>query len=76
MIDRGPGIPHPQPPTDGGKPPTDAAEERGRGIHLIRALTEAARFESVCDEGGAVHMWKRLVWRPDAPWGPESSSGT
>ncbi len=42
--------------------------EGGRGIDLIRALTEHAAFGTVSGEGATVHMWKRLQWRSKAPW--------
>lgn len=72
VIDRGEGIR--VVPVEEAVPVVDAHDESGRGIDLIRALTESARFDTVSDEGGAVRMWKRLEWQPGAPWpsGPPS----
>lgn len=41
--------------------------ESGRGLALMRALTDQAMFDSVSGDGGAVHLMKRLRWAPDAP---------
>ena len=50
-----------------GTPMPDPTAESGRGLALIRALTDQAVFDSVSGDGGAVHLMKRLRWSPDAP---------
>ena len=45
----------------------DPTAESGRGLALMRALTDQAIFDSVSGDGGAVHLMKRLRWLPDAP---------
>ena len=45
--------------------PTSMAEldaEEGRGIALMRALTDRAVFDTVTGGGGSVHMMKHLRW--------------
>jgi serine/threonine-protein kinase RsbW len=75
VLDRGAGIPSaavdlPVPDVDQSVPGSSLPEETGRGIDLIQALTEGARFDTTVDgHGGAVHMWKRLDWEHGAaPW--------
>jgi serine/threonine-protein kinase RsbW len=55
-----------QPPPHGSSMPGPTAES-GRGLALMRALTDQAVFDSVSGDGGAVHLMKRLRWSPDAP---------
>jgi serine/threonine-protein kinase RsbW len=45
----------------------DPTAESGRGLALMRALTDRAVFDSVSGDGGAVHLMKRLRWSADAP---------
>jgi serine/threonine-protein kinase RsbW len=45
----------------------DATAESGRGLALMRALTDEAVFDSVSGNGWVVHLTKRLRWAPDAP---------
>lgn len=40
--------------------------EQGRGLQLLRALTDAVRFESRPEKGTIVHFEKRLVWADGA----------
>ena len=63
VIDFGSGFGHPQP---GAAMPEPTAES-GRGLALIRALTDQAVFDSVSGDGGAVRLMKRLRWSPGAP---------
>lgn len=48
--------------------------ENGRGIDLIRALTEATTFDTTASGGTALHMWKRLQWTDHAPWDTPTGS--
>jgi len=50
-----------------GHPMPDPTAESGRGLALMRALTDRAIFDSVSGDGGTVHLMKRLRWSPDAP---------
>lgn len=63
VIDFGAGFGQLQP----GSPMPDPTAESGRGLALMRALTDQAVFDSVSGDGGAVHLMKRLRWAPDAP---------
>jgi len=54
-------------PLPDGSPMPDPTAESGRGLALMRALTDRAVFDSVSGDGGAVHLMKRLRWSPDAP---------
>jgi serine/threonine-protein kinase RsbW len=45
----------------------DPTAESGRGLALMRALTDQAVFDSVSGDGGTVHLMKRLRWSPGAP---------
>ena len=63
VIDFGAGFGHLQP----GIAMPDPTAESGRGLALMRALTDQAIFDSVSGDGGAVHLMKRLRWSPDAP---------
>ncbi|NYI05490.1 ATP-binding protein [Allostreptomyces psammosilenae] len=47
------------------EPPTDA--ERGRGLHLIRALSDSVQFRRHPDTGSVVSFDKTLKWRPGRP---------
>lgn len=40
----------------------ETTDEGGRGIALMRALTDQAVFDSVTGGGGSVHLVKRLRW--------------
>ena len=40
----------------------DHWDENGRGIALMKALSDLAVFDSVEGEGGSVHLTKRLRW--------------
>jgi serine/threonine-protein kinase RsbW len=66
VIDQGPGLTPVKPPSAADHPGLVA--EDGRGIEIIRALTEHAAFDTVSGEGAAVRMWKRLQWKSQAPW--------
>jgi serine/threonine-protein kinase RsbW len=63
VIDFGGGFGHLQP----GSPMPDPTAESGRGLALMRALTDQAIFDSVSGDGGAVHLMKRLRWAANAP---------
>jgi serine/threonine-protein kinase RsbW len=63
VIDHGPGF-EPRPPPPG----LDMHAERGRGLELIRALTDTAAFGSSTDDGGELSMWKRVAWGDRSPW--------
>ena len=63
VIDFGAGFGQVQPGTS----MPDPTAESGRGLALMRALTDRAVFDSVSGDGGAVHLMKRLRWSPDAP---------
>jgi serine/threonine-protein kinase RsbW len=63
VIDRGAGPE--RVPVDMSAP--DAAAERGRGLHLIQAVTDRLELRRVDPHGFAVRMTKRLTWAPDAP---------
>jgi serine/threonine-protein kinase RsbW len=63
VIDFGAGFGHVQP----GTPMPDPTAESGRGLALMRTLTDKAIFDSVSGDGGSVHLMKRLHWVPDAP---------
>lgn len=63
VIDFGAGFGQLQP----GSPMPDPTAESGRGLALMRALTDQAVFDSVSGDGGSVHLMKRLRWSPDAP---------
>jgi serine/threonine-protein kinase RsbW len=63
VIDFGSGFGHLQPGTSMPEP----TAESGRGLALIRALTDQAVFDSVSGDGGTVRLMKRLRWAPDAP---------
>ncbi|MGH3308359.1 MAG: ATP-binding protein [Nocardioides sp.] len=54
----------------------DEAAENGRGLALINAFTDQARFESD-PHGGSVRLKKRLLWTADAgaPPQPGAESG-
>lgn len=41
--------------------------EQGRGIQLIRALTDRVRFENRPERGTIVHLEKTLEWSDGAP---------
>lgn len=47
--------------------PPDAEAERGRGIQLMRALTDRLTFTARPEHGTVVHMEKDLLWERDAP---------
>lgn len=67
VVDKGTGFTHvPTEPTTAIADTND--QEHGRGIELIRALTDTARFDTVSTKGAAVRMRKRLDWKDDAPW--------
>lgn len=51
----------------GGEPAADADAERGRGIQLMRALTDRLTFTARPERGTVVHMEKDLEWERDAP---------
>ena len=63
VIDFGAGFGHLLP----GSTMPEPTAESGRGLALMRALTDRAVFDSVSGNGGAVHLMKRLRWAPDAP---------
>jgi serine/threonine-protein kinase RsbW len=63
VLDFGAGFGHMHP----GAPMPDPTAESGRGLALMRALTDQAIFDSVSGNGAAVHLMKRLHWLPDAP---------
>lgn len=67
VIDRGGGISPPAPASQDGDGHRPA--ESGRGLDLIRSLTESTTFDSVAAGGNVVHMWKRLEWNVANPWG-------
>lgn len=46
-------------------PLPDPESEGGRGIALMRALSDRAVFDSVTGGGGSVHLMKRLRWTDD-----------
>jgi serine/threonine-protein kinase RsbW len=51
-------------------PPITAAANRGRGLPLIRAVTDGLEMRRVAPHGLAVYMIKILSWARDAPmWG-------
>lgn len=52
----------------------DPASARGRGLAIIRAVTDTAEFSSQPETGTMVHLVKRLRFGPGGP-GP-SSGGT
>jgi serine/threonine-protein kinase RsbW len=44
-------------------------DEGGRGLGVIRALTDSVAFLDVSDDGsGRVQMQKRVTWRDQSPW--------
>jgi len=45
---------------------SDPASERGRGIHLMRALVDEVHFVTDPESGTAVRLEKALVFRDDA----------
>ncbi len=45
----------------------DPGAEQGRGIQLIRALMDSARFETRVESGTVVHLEKQLSWHEGAP---------
>ena len=49
--------------------------EGGRGIALMRALSDRAVFDTVTGQGGSVHLMKYLRWKDGADWhaGAETS---
>lgn len=47
--------------------------ERGRGLAMMRALTDEAVFDSVTGSGSSVHLVKALRWVDTAPRGPGSA---
>lgn len=59
VVDFGPGFGDP-----GAEPPTTAEleAEGGRGIALMRALTDRAVFDTITGGGGSVHLMKLLRW--------------
>lgn len=66
VVDRGPGF-HKLPTTQSATPALD--EEAGRGLHLIRALTDSVSFGGDHEAPGlAVHMRKKVRWRDQSPW--------
>ena len=54
---------------------TDLGSERGRGIHLMRALVDEVHFVSDAESGTAVRLEKSLAFRHDAVFRNEASSG-
>jgi serine/threonine-protein kinase RsbW len=67
VIDHGPGFS--ARPTEEQDFGADASTEDGRGVELIRALTDTAAFGVVAeDDGGSVRMWKKVAWGDEAPW--------
>jgi serine/threonine-protein kinase RsbW len=64
VVDRGPGF-TPRPPA----PEVEPYADGGRGIHLIRALTDSAEFTTTSDaDSGVVSMWKSVAWGEASPW--------
>lgn len=53
-------------PVDG-EQVVDADAEQGRGIQLMRALTDRLTFTARPERGTVVHMEKDLEWERDAP---------
>jgi serine/threonine-protein kinase RsbW len=49
------------------EPVADADAEQGRGIQLMRALTDRLTFTARPERGTVVHMEKDLEWERDAP---------
>jgi serine/threonine-protein kinase RsbW len=47
--------------------PPDVTAEQGRGLLLIKALTENAHLVNLPRKGSIVHFEKQLAWSPDAP---------
>ena len=45
-----------------------ADAEAGRGIALMRALSDRAVFDTVTGGGGSVHLMKHLRWSDGADW--------
>jgi serine/threonine-protein kinase RsbW len=80
VVDTGVGMDLPRP--DGGSPGA-VTTERGRGLHLIRAVTDGLEMHRVDPHGLAVSMIKILTWARDAsamwagvdsdPWTPVPS---
>ena len=55
----------------------DPHAESGRGVSLIRALTDSVTFDSLSGDGTAVHMLKYLSWQEGAHGkGPQVGSRT
>jgi serine/threonine-protein kinase RsbW len=58
-------------PVDGeqvdSEPVADADAEQGRGIQIMRALTDRLTFTARPERGTVVHMEKDLEWERDAP---------
>lgn len=46
----------------------EAIGEGGRGLDLIRALTDQSSFDTVSAEGGLVRLRKRVDWVERSPW--------
>lgn len=66
VVDMGHGF-EPQEPS-GERHVFGVLDERGRGIDLIRALTDQATFDTVSAEGGIVRLRKRVDWVERSPW--------
>jgi serine/threonine-protein kinase RsbW len=68
VLDRGPGFGSRtvQAAAAHGDPAHDEAEG-GRGIGVIRALTDAVAFQGTTGDG-SVQMRKRVTWRDRSPW--------
>jgi serine/threonine-protein kinase RsbW len=69
VIDTGSGF-DPLPPQtfDGKSRPLDTIGESGRGVDLIRAVTDHVAFDTVSSEGGVVRLRKRVTWADESPW--------
>ncbi len=69
VIDRGPGFNQQtvQAAADADGDRTHDDAEGGRGMGVIRALTDSVTFHGNADDG-AVHMRKRINWRDRSPW--------
>jgi serine/threonine-protein kinase RsbW len=74
VVDQGAGLTPVKPPTEADQSGPHA--EGGRGIELIRALTEHAAFDTVSGEGAVARMWKRLEWKSQAPWTNPAARGS
>jgi serine/threonine-protein kinase RsbW len=66
VLDAGGGFDH----VDSRSTMAELDAEGGRGIALMRALSDRAVFDTVTGQGGSVHLMKYLHWKNGANWRP------